>query len=1010
MNRSRVRLHLGVLALYTVLAVILTWPLAAHLGTHVPGVPQWAFDESTFVWNIWQFKHTVVDNLASPLHSDLIYYPLGIDLVLYTYNFYHVLAALPLAMAFNLPLASNLTLLAATVLSGYGTFLLVRDQAGRTSVADSVRGAAQQDREGRGYDGQRHARSAHPLTRSPAHPLSLVTLAAFAAGALYAFASNRAVYAALGHYDMVTTQWIPFYALMLLRTLDGSLPSRARRRAAILAGVFFAFTGLAEMISALFLGIFTVIALLVGLRHRVSAGNSVSVPPGQTTEGRMSLREVATNLALLGGVAFVLWSPALIPILLAFVNADYGLKGWGDALILSADLLGWFTPTVFHPLFGGDVVRELHLVQQRAVNPALPGFRDINTVFLGWASLLLAVVGALAWRRKLAVWIWTSVLFGLFTLGPLLQINGRTTFDLDGLATTVPLPFALLHFLPVIQANRAPNRNSVLLMLGLAVLAGYGLLWIMSKASQRKDAKEQRRKEKLVTTSAQSTPLRTEPLHPLTRSPAHPLTVTIALLATGLILFEHLALPFPLSDARIPSVYADIAADPQPGSILQLPLGWRNSFGVFGPEQTLLQYYQSAHGKPILGGNISRAPDFKLEYFERIPYFQALTEIEFGRPVAPDLLDAAAAQAAELAYLYDTEYVVLTPPVPDRLPYADTWQAAWDFVKSTWPLEDEPFYTEDGIEAYRVRQPAGGDSFRLDLGAAGTFPYRGEGWDAAETDNIYETEAIWATAQASRLFIPLRDVDPAAAYRVRLRVHPFTYPSGQPQTVTLAVNGMGEWDQTQRLSDGWQEIAWEVPGSVLVDGLNRLELKWGDTASPRIVTPGDRQIGSTGVTLPVDADLKAFADGGFIALFGEDGEQIDASAGRRGVNVTVLDPQSGAVVQQVGFDTTANEGESAQLAAMLRELPPGAPVLVASYGDAWAHLTDEAAAALRGIGADVTLEELQNQYFALVGVAGAPPGSAAQSVGASDAFVRVSLNRDRRDLAAAVDWVEVARR
>jgi len=64
---------------------------------------------------------------------------------------------------------------------------------------------------------------------------------------------------------MVTTQWIPFYALMLLRTLDGSLSPRARRRAAILAGVFFAFTGLAEMISALFLGIFTVIALLVSL-------------------------------------------------------------------------------------------------------------------------------------------------------------------------------------------------------------------------------------------------------------------------------------------------------------------------------------------------------------------------------------------------------------------------------------------------------------------------------------------------------------------------------------------------------------------------------------------------------------------------------------------------------------------------------------------------------------------------------------------------------------------------
>ncbi len=301
-----------------------------------------------------------------------------------------------------------------------------------------------------------------------------MTLAAFVAGALYAFASNRAVYAALGHYDMVTTQWIPFYALMLLRALDGTLSPRLRRRAAVLGGVFFALTGLAEMISALFLGIFTLIVVIVAVIH------------GRKQPDRWArLTSGLAALAIIGAVAFVLWAPALIPILIAFARADYDLKGWGDALILSTDLLGWFTPTVFHPLFGGDIVRELHLVQQRALNPDLPGFRDLNTVFLGWASLGLAVLGAVAYRRKLAAWIWTTVLFGLFTLGPLLQVNGRTQFDMDGIATTVPLPFALLHYLPIIKANRAPNRNSVVLMLGLAVLAGYGVLWLLAWLERR---------------------------------------------------------------------------------------------------------------------------------------------------------------------------------------------------------------------------------------------------------------------------------------------------------------------------------------------------------------------------------------------------------------------------------------------------------------------------------------------------------------------------------------------
>src|SRR5690606_8393182 len=114
----------------------------------------------------------------------------------------------------------------------------------------------------------------------------------------------------------------------------------------------------------------------------------------------LDLRATLLNFLILGLVAFVLWAPALIPILGAFFTASYDLQGWGDALMLSADLRGWFTAPVFHPIFGGDIVQELRLVQQRAANPDLPGFRDVNTVFMGWATLALALIGAFAYRRK----------------------------------------------------------------------------------------------------------------------------------------------------------------------------------------------------------------------------------------------------------------------------------------------------------------------------------------------------------------------------------------------------------------------------------------------------------------------------------------------------------------------------------------------------------------------------------------------------------------------------------
>lgn len=938
--------HPLILGLYTLLTVVLTWPLVTHLTTHVPGVAQWAFDESTFLWNVWYFKHTLVDQLTSPLHSELIWYPLGIDLILYTYNFFHALLAQPAMLAVNLPFGSNVALLVSTILSGYGTFLLVRYLLGR------------------GWSGVPRL--------SPGASM----VAAFGAGLLYAFASNRAIYATLGHYDMVTTQWIPFYALSLLRALDEGLSPRRRRQAALWAGLFMALTGLAEMISALFLAIFTLIVLIVILVNKYLAGQE-----GAVGAPRPTFASLMTMLLLTSVTAFIIWSPVLIPILTQFLTSDFSLDGWGEAIPLSVDAYGFFTPTVLHPLWGSDLVTELRRVMFRAQELGVTGFRDINTVFLGWVAIALALLAVIRYRGRVMIWGWTALIFGLFSLGPFLQINGRYRFDLDGVEATVPLPFVILHYLPIIKANRAPNRNSVLLMLALAVLVGYGLAWLLQKWREQETPSMLRRPQ-----------------------------TWLAGLLCGLLVFEHLAVPIPLSDARIPAVYAAIAADPAPISVLQVPLGWRNSFGTFGPENTLLQYYQTAHGKPMLGGNISRAPDFKMEYFKHIPLFAVMREIQFGIEPDPALVEAAKAQAAELMYLYNTGYVLLYPPIPDRPPYSDHWQATWDFVKESLPLESEPFWAEDGIEAYRVLQPAGEDAFRVDLGAPGTYPYRGEGWDEAAEGTIYDTTATWALGDKaegnrSRLFIPLRNVDPNKNYVVTARLRPFDYPGAPKQNVTLTVNDTPF--ATQPIAPDWQTLTWEIPGALLLNGLNRVELKWGESAVPREVLGGDRAIGSTGVQLPMDAEVKAFADGGYIALYDEEGTQSDASAGRRGVNITVIDPATGTVSDMKGFDTTASTNESMLLVEYLNAIPAGEIILVVTYGDAWKNLTPEAVTALQNFGVDVSLDELQGNYLAAAGVQGAAPASGEWMVGQPEAGLSISLNRDRRNLAAAVDWVSV---
>ena len=118
--KNRYRIHLVVIGLYLLLTLVLTWPLASTLTTHIPGEATWAFDESTFIWNMWWLKFSLLNQGQSPLFSDYTFFPLGIDLTTYTFNLFNAALGLPLQLAFSLPPANNLVLLFSYVSSAYG--------------------------------------------------------------------------------------------------------------------------------------------------------------------------------------------------------------------------------------------------------------------------------------------------------------------------------------------------------------------------------------------------------------------------------------------------------------------------------------------------------------------------------------------------------------------------------------------------------------------------------------------------------------------------------------------------------------------------------------------------------------------------------------------------------------------------------------------------------------------------------------------------------------------------
>ena len=355
-TQRRNYVHGLVLALYALLALVLTWPLARHLSSHVPGSDTWAFDEYTFLWNSWWFRYSLFDLGQSPLYSTHTFYPPGISLALYTYNLFNAVISIPLQPFLPLPAISNLTFLFATLLSGYGAFLLTHSLLRNIQYP-----IPQYPIPGTQDVGQRALDIRYWV-------LDIRYWAAFLAGLLYAFGSYRMVYAAIGHYDMWSTEWIPFYALFLVKTVR-----EPGWRNALLAGIFLALAMLCEMIFGVFLAILT----LVVVAFAVSRQGRAEVAGG--------LIALLRRLLLLGLVAAILYAPVLLPVARE-MPGGYELTGWGDAEKLSVDLAGLLTPTALHPL-GGEWTDTLRQVREGTAR-----FLDINTMSVSYTHLTLPTI------------------------------------------------------------------------------------------------------------------------------------------------------------------------------------------------------------------------------------------------------------------------------------------------------------------------------------------------------------------------------------------------------------------------------------------------------------------------------------------------------------------------------------------------------------------------------------------------------------------------------------------
>lgn len=587
-----IRLHLAVLAAYVAIAIAFAWPLPLHLATALPGpVSQ---DTGVYVWNLWLFRHEIVAHHHFPFATfEIMSLASPVPLALHNYTTLADVIAFPLLPILGTVTTFNILNIGSGVLSAYAMFVFARRTVADTAAA--------------WFAGLLFGFSPYMSARSSEH-FSLVQTAPLVMFALLfdrlRHAQTMRLAAATGATVALAYLCDPYYAVYCV--LMGAF---AIAWSAIVicdpdpAAATPAWIGWSlNAVIACLAGIVAAIAIGGGGRFEI-AGLRVSMTQLYTpvllltcvTGLRVWIRVRArvrwifpTALPPLRGlvVGALACLAVLLPVLLP-VAAPGAERHWISPRVFwrssaaGLDLLTLFTPNPMHPWFG-------HVFQGWLTR--LPHTAIENVASIPWIVIGVLVLATVRTRTTLPrYWIAFTAFFAVLALGPFVHVAGENLY--------IPTPWALLRCVPVIGAARMPTRLIAVVMLGVSMLLAFAI----------RDLRARVRRPRLL------------------------LSVVCALLVA-----ELLPSPRTLYSAAVPRFFSVVAADPRPVTLLSLPFGLRDGLSSYGNASPASQFFQTFHGKRLLGGYVSRLPMDGVATYTRRRVTSALIDLSEGRRLTPE--------------------------------------------------------------------------------------------------------------------------------------------------------------------------------------------------------------------------------------------------------------------------------------------------------------------------------------------------------------------------------------
>jgi hypothetical protein len=371
--------------------------------------------------------------------------------------------------------------------------------------------------------------------------------------------------------------------------------------------------------------------------------------------------------------------------------------------------------------------------------------------------MLVAGLGlVISWRRKgtregSIFWALCGGLAALFAMGPKLTIAENVT--------EIPLPYALLYKLPVLNAGRDPARFYTVAMLAFGVLFAFGLRYLWEKSFFLAVLKN---------------------LTSVRRLQVFSIFVVLLMSFTlfGYLVESGKAKADPLD---VPDFYVELGKDPEQYAILEIPL-----FTEKGRKEAIYQAYQAYHHKIRFGGRYAR--DHKLsnpDNFSKRAFF-VRDFYWLGRPQQNDLrnkndiipeLDLSKVSVPLLNY-WNVRYIVIWKEALTGEELAANRQLLLQGLGNTIV----PVYEDSRMEAYQVPQAAAlASKIVLDIGY---------GWYTSEVNA--EGAYRWANLEdGSSAQIYLHNLsNKPVRMKISLNLLAFVSQTGQPpRTVKIDING-----------------------------------------------------------------------------------------------------------------------------------------------------------------------------------------------------------------------------